>query len=324
MAKNKTRNTDRTMEKINGIFDIKKYKFIEDLDLAGWHLALATRRRLWLGNNLLADLERYWERPGIFRDTVKVRIEKLLLQPSAIDSPLTEQNHPSARQMNANDLLILLNILTGKYCNEKFNDPSSRAIMDAIQPHDSPDSEQKDLPEDLLKTLQEPVDILASRFLKKDQITAHFIVDLSAPIETIMQDLKESVETRSRELYKSTKIPRITEDHMSRWADSRVMAYIDLFMAAEANRIKLTDAQYAYLLFPATDDDIGDIDVVSKFRKVTKKHGKELLFDGTHFRAIEKQLGRSRTGGINGRNFSDDLRLGKLIENTFKKSGPKI
>jgi hypothetical protein len=103
---------------------------------------------------------------------------------------------------------------------------------------------------------------------------AHLKVSMSAPDDLLIDDFRRWLtERRKGALYVEVPATRFLETDFARWTQKRVLAYLDLTLAAKCFGAKLPFHRIGSLLF----SDLDDVDVGEKVRKTVVPLAEEMM-----------------------------------------------
>lgn len=102
---------------------------------------------------------------------------------------------------------------------------------------------------------------------------AYLVMDLSAPDEIIMNDFKDWLnKIRSNSKFSNSPVKRISKSEMSKWAQNRILPYLDIYLVANHLGASPTNYKYGCALFPDME-----VDVSEKIRKTVSPLADKLL-----------------------------------------------
>lgn len=103
---------------------------------------------------------------------------------------------------------------------------------------------------------------------------AHVQINMAAPDEVLVSDFKRWLaEKRASDVYVSVPVRKFTAADFARWTQKRVLAYLDVTLAARFFRVPMPFHKIGALLYP----DLQDVDVAEKVRKTVAPLAEEMM-----------------------------------------------
>lgn len=253
-------NAEQFRELVQSKFRITKYAAARELDAAGWAFNLGTRKQIGEGH------------PPVWEYQVEA-IDYLLSEPILApgSSPIYLSTVEPLGIAEAWELRDLITDDEGplRATCEEWNSRSHAQPEVQADPNDDLDAVVLELfdaiasDEAVFRAISGSFDdAIGTNVSKRDY--AHLTIKMSAPDDTILADFSQWLKVQRKSgTYVSPEVRKFTQVDFARWAQKRVLAYLDLKSAAGIYGVEVPYHELGSLLFP----DIHGVDLAEKVRK---------------------------------------------------------
>ncbi len=251
-------------------FQLERYALCETFNLRDWFANLVRRALIYNETEIfLNEFGRYWEKNA----------ERLLVEKIPLGSTQDTQTSPQGKYDDSDDDLITTTIrpidlyFPAWIMLQLSREPSPLLVQlrDSVKAlhADAGDDELDSFLSSSIDSLD--LDVSLSKN-KMDSPIAHAAIDLAAPDELILKDLKKWLGVvRARYGLPEAKLFSTAEQR--KWRSLQILPYLDLIIWGKVESVELPYAVIANALFAGHVD----IDIVDKVRRVVKPKAEFLV-----------------------------------------------